>query len=183
MIGALIAIILAFSAPASAQGLDGIFTRYAVRPAQVPRAFTQAVQKKYGCDVDMMKTGIIGFQMSEDSAIWEVPCERFAYQASAIYALVYLPDPAANLTFLGFQQPKSHPRTSPPGVLLNPQWRAGTRTVTSVALGRGLGDCGVLERHRVDATGHFVLVEYREKPTCDGKQGRPDDWPLVYRTK
>lgn len=171
------------AAPAPSQAAGGLFKRYDVRPAHVPRGFTQAIQTKYKCDADMMKTGIIGFQMSEESALWEIPCERFAYQASAVYALVYLPNPAQNPEFLGFQQPKSHKRTNPPGVLLNPEWNAKTRTVTSIALGRGIGDCGVLERHRVDETGHFTLAEYREKPNCDGKTGKPEDWPLVFRAK
>lgn len=160
-----------------------MFRRYQVTAAMVPAAFTQAVQKKYGCDAAFMKTGILGFQMSEESAIWQIPCERFAYQTTAVYALVYLTDPAANLTFLNFQQPKGHPRTNDPGVLMSPAWDAKTRTVTSVSLARGAGDCGVLERHQVTPEGQFRLVEYREKKACDGKAAKPEDYPLVFRAR
>jgi len=149
----------------------------------VPMAFSQAVRKARGCDAEVMATGISGFQLSEEAAIWQIPCERFAYQASAVYALVYLPDPMKNLRFLTFQAPKGHARSNDPGVLMNPQWDARMRTVTGVSLGRAAGDCGTLERHRVTAEGEFMLVEYRDKPACDGKATKPDEFPLVFRAR
>jgi hypothetical protein len=162
--------------PQAANSTDAMLRRYAVPDTAVPRAFAQAVKKKYGCDAEVMATGITGFQMSEESAIWQIPCERFAYQATAVYALVYLTDPAKNLQFLGFQEPKGHKRTNDPGVLMNPEWDVKTRTVTSVSLGRAIGDCGVLERHRVMPDGQFMLIEYREKEACDGKLVKPEDF-------
>ena len=169
------------AAAAEPESLAGIFRRYDVKPPQVQRAFVQSVQKKCGCSAEVMKSGIVGFQMSEESAIWQIPCERFAYQASAVFALVYLPDPATQHTFLEFKGPKGRERTSPAGVLMDPEWNLRTRTVRSVALGRAAGDCGVLERHKVAADGSFTLVEYREKKSCDGKETKPEDFPLVYR--
>lgn len=158
----------------------GMFRQYQVRMNTVPAAFLRAVEKKYECDPEFMKSGITGFQLSEESALWQVPCLRAAYQTTAVYALVYLPDPAANLRFLGFQQPPGHPRTGEAGVLVSPTWDVAARTVTSVALGRGAGDCGVLERHRVTADGSFALVEYREKDKCDGRVVRPEAFPRIY---
>jgi hypothetical protein len=155
------------------------FQRYDVRPAQVPRAFQQTVQKQYGCNAEVMKSGIVGFQMSEESAIWQIPCERFAYQASAVYALVYLPDPASNLQFLTFKGPRGRARDEP-GVLLNPEWDVRTRTVRSFAKGRASGDCGTFERHRVNQDGTFALVEYRAKEACDGANVKPEQFPLVF---
>ncbi len=166
------------AAPPSQPG--GAFRQYQVRMNTVPPAFLQAVEKKYDCDMDFMKSEIIGFQLSEESAIWQVRCMRAAYQTTAVYALVYLPAPATNLRFLGFQQPSGHRRTGEAGVLIDPVWNVATRTVTSVALGRGAGDCGVLERHRVTPEGTFALVEYREKDKCDGRRVAPEAFPKIY---
>jgi hypothetical protein len=167
----------------SDESLSNIFSRYAVQPSQVPRAFTQAVQKKFNCEPDFMKTGIIGFQMSEESAIWQVPCERFAYQTNAIFAHVYLPDPAIEHKFLSFQNPKGGKRSSVEGTLIDPEWDVKKRVVTSVSLGRGQGDCGTLERHRVTSEGKFELIEYREKKNCDGKIIKPENFPLVFQAR
>jgi hypothetical protein len=158
----------------------GQFRQYAVRPNLVPAALRRAVVAKYDCDAEFLASDTIGFQLSEESALWQFRCNRAAYQTMAVYALVYLPDPAANLRFLGFQQPRGHPRSGEAGVLVDPVWNLAARTVTSVSLGRGEGDCGVLERHRVGADGSFVLVEYREKKACDGRVVRPEAFPLIY---
>ncbi len=161
----------------------GIFSRYAVRPNQIPRTLPATLKSRFGCDPEMLKTGVTGFQMSEESAIWELPCQRFNIQANAVYALVYLPEPAQNLRFLSFKAPPGKKRTSAPAELMSPEWDVKTRTVTGTALGRSEGDCGVYERHRVGADGEFVLVEYREKVACDGKAAKPEQFPLVYRAR
>lgn len=161
----------------------GLFQRYQVRPAQVPRSLLATAEKRFGCSQSLMKQGITGFQMSEESAIWEIPCQSFNIQGNSIFARVYLPDPATNLTFLTFRAPPGKKRTSEPAELMSPQWDVKSRTVTGTSLGRSSGDCGVYERHRVNEAGEFVLVEYREKESCDGKTVRPEQFPLVYRAR
>ncbi len=163
--------------------LEGVLHRYNVRPTDVPRAFVQAVQKKYNCDAEFMKTASTSFQLSEESAIWQVPCERFAYQTTAVYALVHILEPASTPQFLSFQVPKGHPRTNEPGVLMSPEWDVKARTVKSVSLGNSSGTCGVLERHHVTIEGQFELLEYREKQQCDGPPVNPEQFPLVFRAK
>lgn len=179
-LGGLLLVLLAGTA--AAQPAGGLF-KYNVRPADVPRALLLAAQKKFDCDMETMKRGITGYGLSEEAAIWDIPCQRFAYQGSSVFASVYTIEPARNFSFLGFQEPKGNPRTAEPGTLINPTWNAAARTVTSVALARGAGDCGVLERHRVTAEGKFELMEYREKKACDGKATKPEDYPLVFRRR
>ncbi len=169
--------------PAATNVPQGMFKRYDVGFRRIPRAVVDRVRRRYKCELDVMKSGVTGFQMSEESALWEFPCERFAASSSAVYALVYLPNPAQNFQFLRFQAPRGAKRPTASGVLLNPQWNVRTRTVTSVSLGRGSGDCGTLERHRVTAAGEFKLIEFREKPRCDGKAVAPGRFPLVYRSR
>jgi hypothetical protein len=167
------------AAPATPYQPPAMFTRYAVRPQQMPRAFLTQLERARGCSAELMRAGTVGFQMSEESAIWQVPCERFAYQASSVYVLVYLPDPAQNLSFIDFDAPKGKARSAGPSTLFNPEWNIRSRTVSSFAMARGAGDCGSFERHRVTAEGKFELVEYREKTTCDGKVDKPESFPLV----
>ncbi len=173
----------ALAAAAAPTSLDGIFSRYTVRPAQIPRTLPATLKSRFGCDPEMLKAGVTGFQMSEDWAIWELPCRRFTIPANAVYALVYLPDPAQNLRFLRGRAPPGKKRTSAPAELMSPEWNLKTRTVTGTALGRSEGDCGVFERHRVGPDGAFVLVEDREKVACDSKVSEPEQFPLVYRAR
>jgi hypothetical protein len=156
-----------------------MFDRYAVRPNLVPREIVAAAQKRFDCDPDMLKTDAVGYALSEESAIWELGCQRFAYQASSVYLLVNAQSPGQQFRFLEFKPPRGKKRSTDAAVLLNPEWDIRSRTVTSISLGRNEGDCGTLERHRVTETGDFLLVEYREKPRCDGKAGKPQTWPLL----
>ncbi len=171
----------AASAPPAAAKGPALFDRYAVRPNLIPPAIINAAQKRFGCVPELMRTDAVGFALSEESAIWEMTCERFAYQASSVYALVHAQMPAKEFRFLDINPPKGRARSTGAGVLISPEWHLPSRTVTSVSLGRNQGDCGTFERHRVTESGDFALVEYREKKACDGKVGKPQDWPLVFK--
>lgn len=160
-----------------------MFRRYAVSAAMMPRGFIQQVEKAHSCRPDLMRAGTIGFQMSEESAIWQIPCDAYAYQSTSVFALVYLTNPAENLSFLEFPGPKGRKRPADASMLFDPQWNVATRTVTGFAKSRGTGDCGVLERYRVTEAGEFELVEYREKTACDGKVIKPEEFPLVFRAR
>lgn len=157
-----------------------MFDRYKVQPALFSPGFRREVQKKFKCDPDFMKTGVTGYALSEESAIWEIPCDRFAYQTTSVFALVYVPAPEKEHTFIATPAPPGRKRTNDNGVLMSPTWDIKTRVVTSVSLGRNSGDCGVLERYRVTPEGKFALVEYREKAACDGVQMKPEQFPLVF---
>ncbi|MGL4440991.1 MAG: DUF1176 domain-containing protein [Bosea sp. (in: a-proteobacteria)] len=168
---------------ATADDHKGIFQRGKVDKQLVARELKQSAKKQFGCEDRMMNGEVIGFDMTEESAIWEIPCQSFAYQASSVFALVYTPAPGKEHKFLTFEGPKGHKRTNEPGVLLNAKWDVRARTVQSISLGRSMGDCGVLERYRVTAEGGFRLLEYREKKECDGKVVKPEEFPLVFRAR
>jgi hypothetical protein len=161
----------------------GPFERRPVDRQLVARELKASARKQFGCEDRLMNANVIGFDMSEESAIWEIPCQSFAYQASSVFAKVYTPAPGKEHEFLSFQGPRGRKRPTEPGVLLNATWNVRTRTVTSISLGRAAGDCGVLERHRVTEEGTFRLIEYREKAECDGKVVKPEDFPLVYQLR
>jgi len=159
----------------------GPFERRPIDRQLVARELKASARKQFGCEDRLMNANVIGFDMSEESAIWEIPCQSFAYQASSVFAKVYTPAPGKEHEFLSFQGPRGRKRPTEPGVLLNATWNVRARTVTSISLGRAAGDCGVLERHRVTEEGTFRLIEYREKTECDGKVVKPENFPLVYQ--
>lgn len=158
-----------------------MFDRYAVDPVHFSAEFRREVAKKFSCDPALLRSGVVGYSLSEESAIWQIPCTRAAYQGNSVFALVYVAAPEKEHEYLEIPAPRGRARTSDPGHLTNPKWDIKNRIVTSVALGRASGECGVLERHRVTEEGKFVLVEYREKVNCDGVVTKPDDFPLVFK--
>jgi len=165
--------------PEPAAGAAG---RYALKSAAIPAKILKTAESKFGCQPALMTSASLAYPLSEEAALWQIACERFAYQASSVFALVYVPDPASQHTFLSFTGPKGRTRPTDPQVLMNPVWNAKTRTLTGISLGRAAGDCGVLERYRlVDSA--FVLAEYREKEKCDGASMKPEQFPEIYRAK
>jgi len=171
------------AAPAPAVKLPpapAMFERYKVQPAYFSPGFRQEVIRKFKCDADFMKTGVTGYSLSEESAIWEIPCDRFAFQTTSVFALVYVPAPEKEHTFINIPAPPGRKRTNDNSVLMDPKWDIRNRIVTSISLGRNQGDCGVLEKYRVTETGGFALMEYREKPKCDGVEVPPAQFPLVF---
>ncbi len=65
--------------------------------------------------------------------------------------------------------------------LMNASFDEKTRELTTLALGRGLGDCGIQTRWRFDGQ-RFRLVRYAEEPSCDNWNG-PDAWPTLWITR
>jgi hypothetical protein len=157
------------------------FDRYAIRANIVPVEIIRAAQQNFGCAAELMRTNAVGFVVSEESAIWQLGCERLAHQMTSVFALVQFQNPARSYRFLEFKPPRGRERTTGSAVLFDPDWNLQTRTVTSITRTRALGDCGTFERHRVTEAGQFVLTEFREKKECDGSVGRPQDWPIVFR--
>lgn len=158
----------------------GMFEPYDLTPEQVDKEVLAAAQKQFDCKPATMKSGVKGFQMSEESAIWQIPCDTFGKQISNLFALVYLTDPKENLSFVKIEGPKGYPRAVGESQLMSPTWDVKTRTVTGISLASEAGDCGVLESYKVNESGGFDLVEYREKKACDGKVIPPTQFSLVF---
>lgn len=170
-------------APPEPEVGPGMFERYAVPPAQVPAKLTAAAKKQFGCEVATMKRGVTAFQLSEESAIWQIPCGDYGAKSSAVYALVYIPDPATQYSFLPLTLPKGVTRGLGDHALMDPKWDMKTRIVTGIHTEGNGSDCGQFERYQVTEEGGFRLIEFRSKDTCDGKSMKPQDFPLVYKAK
>jgi hypothetical protein len=170
--------------PVTNNDMAGMFERYTVRAGQVPRVMTQAMAKQFGCEAVIMRRPVIGYQMSEESAIWQIPCGEYAAgQVSAIFALVYVTDPAKQYTFLPFKWPKGQNRGLGDNAMMEPKWDLKTRTVTSINTEGNGKDCGSLERHKVTEDGTFQLVELRYREMCDGKNIGVENFPVTFKAR
>lgn len=158
-----------------------LFEKYAVRPAAVPARLREQAIKTIGCNDKLTRLPVVGYSLSEESAIWEITCNEYAGDVpSKIFALVYTPDPAKQFTIIRPDIPKGKTRQGHVAELLDAKWDMRTRIVTAV-YAEGDNNCGMYERHQLASDGSFVLLEYREKPNCDGKSMKPSEFPLVYR--
>nr|WP_244318570.1 DUF1176 domain-containing protein [Roseibium hamelinense] len=115
--------------------------------------------------------------------LWEQPCFLGPYQASSAFVVTQNPPQnwAEVLTF-----------PNPPGLegeqvygAMNAEVDHANGLVRATQFGRGLRDCGSHAIYRLtDGPGEvldFELLEYRDKPECDGLETDPVNWPLVYQ--
>ncbi len=161
----------------------GMFERYPVRPADVPARMTAAAKAKFGCEPALVQKGVTAFQLSEEAAIWQIPCGNYGTKSSAVYAIVYIPEPSSDFKFLPLILPKGISRGLGDHTLMDPIWDTKSRTVTGIHTEGNGSDCGQYERYRVDSEGAIRLVEFREKTQCDGRKLAPKDFPLVFKAK
>lgn len=175
------------SAPAaslqSAEVGPGMFERYPVSSKQVPAKMTAAAKKQFGCEPALVKKGVMAFQLSEEAAIWQIPCGDYGAKSSAVYAIVYIPEPSADFKFLPLILPKGVSRSLGDHALMDPVWDIKSRTVTGIHIEGNGSDCGQYERYQVNSEGGLRLVEFREKTNCDGRRLAPKDFLLVFKAK
>lgn len=170
--------------PVTNNDMAGMFERYNVRAGDVPRVITQAMAKQFGCEAATMRKPVTGYQLSEESAIWQIPCGEYAAnQTSAVFALVHVGFPAKQHTFLPFKWPNGQNRGLGDHAMMAPKWDLKTRTVTSIYTEGNGKDCGSLERHKVTEDGTFQLVELRYRETCDGKSVGAENFPMIFRAR
>lgn len=123
-----------------------------------------------------------------DYAISKV--EPLAYRLDARTSLVMVAHPCGNGAYNLFSSaftiaengriaPARFENDGPPQEgdmgLVNSEWDARTRRLTSYAKGRGLGDCGVTQNYAWDGT-RFRLVEQAEMGECRGSTDYITTW-------
>lgn len=160
---------------------DPALQSYPVAGKDVPARLRAEAVKAMGCKDATLRKGGTAYSLSEEAAIWELPCDDFVSGPGKIMMLVYTPDPSQNYTFLSFPMPKGQDRHLGARIIVNPRWDLRSRVMTSIVTEGNGRDCGVYERHRLNAEGKFELIEYREKTLCDGKSMDPKDFPVVFR--
>lgn len=107
------------------------------------------------------------------------PCGNGAYN---VFTSVFVVDETGRARPAMFDATTGmDPDRANPNVLVNADWDAATRRLSSYAKGRGLGDCGVVQRYAWDGAG-FRLVEQREMGECRGSTDYITTWRATVAT-
>lgn len=117
--------------------------------------------------------------LTDDKALMIISCEAGAYNTVDLAWLVsrknrLRPSVRLRLPFTPSSQ-------SSDMELMNASFDEKTRELTTLALGRGIGDCGIQTRWRFNGQ-RFRLVRYAEEPSCDNWNG-PDARPTLWITR
>jgi hypothetical protein len=119
----------------------------------------------------------IGYQLTPDLTLWQMPCAQGAYNFSMVYFLQ--PRASAPRRIL-FDRPENGGLVANLGEIINGEFQDDERSIFFFAKGRGLGDCGARGSYVWNGRS-FALASWQEMPTC---RGAPLDlWPVLWRTE
>ncbi|WP_316858452.1 hypothetical protein [uncultured Cohaesibacter sp.] len=149
----------------------------------VPSGVLAAVRRD-APDCSVGETAGLGasYAVSDAMTLWEVPCNLYARTGSSVYVTSLDSNPDySNVLYL--PEIPDHGDSYGRYELRNPQMDPGTGIVRSY-LYDGDGSCGSFEAYELRAIEgealEFFLLEYREKPVCDGVGGDAESFPLIY---
>lgn len=119
----------------------------------------------------------IGYQLTPDITLWQMPCASGAYNFASVYFLQ--PRASAPRRIL-FDRPENGRLVADLGEIINGEFLDDERSIFFFAKGRGLGDCGARGSYVWNGRS-FALASWQEMPTC---RGAPLDlWPVLWRTE
>lgn len=120
-------------------------------------------------------------RLSEDTLLWSVLCFRGAYNEGHRFFLTGNEGQNPRPLFLrSTEQQSEDVGVADDFILINAGYDPDSRTVSSFAKGRGLGDCGAA--YVWTWTGRdFVLTEEQVMASCAGMW--PDLWPTTWRSQ
>lgn len=132
------------------------------------------------CSLDPMRREVRIFAISDDKALMLVSCEAGAYNVVDLAWIVSRLKPFASRR-IRLKLPFTPASGNTDLELMNAGYEETNKELTTMAKGRGVGDCGISSRWRFDGQ-RFRLVRYAEEPTCDGWHGS-GAWPTLWVTK
>ena len=132
------------------------------------------------CSLDPNRREVRVTALTDDKALLIVSCEAGAYNTVDLAWLVSRKKPFSSRS-VRLRLPFTPSSGSSEMELMNARFDERTRELTTLALGRGIADCGIQTRWRFDGQ-RFRLVRYAEEPSCDNWNG-PDAWPTLWITR
>lgn len=132
------------------------------------------------CSLDPNRREVRVTALTDDKALMIISCEAGAYNTVDLAWLVSRKKPFAARS-VRLRLPFTPSSQSSDMELMNASFDEKTRELTTLALGRGIGDCGIQTRWRFNSQ-RFRLVRYAEEPSCDNWNG-PDAWPTLWITR
>lgn len=121
------------------------------------------------CDASLMAQGVAElFPLDSDAALLLLPCEAGAYNVSAVPLIARGAPGARTLSVARFDfAPGFTGEPGKPPLVVNALWDSPRGILSSLAKGRGAGDCGAAEDYVWDGA-MFRLVESRAMQVCRG---------------
>ncbi|WLI75844.1 DUF1176 domain-containing protein [Kosakonia sp. H02] len=132
------------------------------------------------CSLDPMRRQVRVAALTDDKALLIIDCEAGAYNVVDLAWVVSRQKPFSTRP-VRLRLPFTPDNGNNEMELMNAAFDEKSRELTTLAKGRGLGDCGVSSRWRFDGQ-RFRLVRYAQEPTCDSWHG-PDAWPTLWVTR
>lgn len=133
------------------------------------------------CDLESPRATEI-HELGMGYKLFIVPCIIGAYQLSA---RVYIADEKEqNISQVMVLEYNEISKSIVPNLdLVNPEYSRKTGILSTMAKGRGMGDCGQSSKTKITRTPYGMEVhtlQVNAKPDCDGKM---KDWPSVFKQK
>lgn len=121
------------------------------------------------CDASLMADGVAElFSLDADAALLLLPCEAGAYNVSAVPLIARGRPGRRTLSIARFDlAPGFTGEPGKPPLVVNALWDAQRGVLSSLAKGRGAGDCGASENYVWDGA-MFRLIESRAMHVCRG---------------
>ncbi len=132
------------------------------------------------CSLDPNRREVRVTALTDDKALMIISCEAGAYNTVDLAWLVSRKKPFSARS-VRLRLPFTPSSQTSDMELMNASFDEKTRELTTLALGRGIGDCGIQTRWRFNGQ-RFRLVRYAEEPSCDNWNG-PDAWPTLWITR
>lgn len=132
------------------------------------------------CSLDPTRREVRVTALTDDKALLMISCEAGAYNTVDLAWLVSRQKPFASHA-VRLRLPFVASSESSDMELMNASFDEKSRELTTLALGRGIADCGIQTRWRFTGQ-RFRLVRYAEEPSCDNWHG-PDAWPTLWITR
>lgn len=147
----------------------------------VPDVVMEVVRDNPDCALEHVYPGASAYDLDQGYTLWEVYCWGGAYNfGSALVLVANVDHDTATTVFLdGPPEKPDFGRSS----LTSPNVHLDTGDITSYNKYRGPGDCGFFARYRWDGRATIRLMEFQEKPDCDGVFVDPTEYPTIYRAR
>lgn len=132
------------------------------------------------CSLDPMRREVRVFPLTDDKALMLTSCEAGAYNVVDLAWVVSRQKPFVARP-VRLRLPFMPDSGSTDLELMNSGFDEHNRELTTLAKGRGIGDCGVATRWRYDGQ-RFRLVRYASESACD-EWHKAGAWPTLWVTK
>ncbi len=155
--------------------LAPVIVRAPAVPAAAPlpsKAMMARMAKSGQCEGEEGGHDASAYRIDAKTVLVLVPCGSGAYNFSSAPVLLR----GTSFTLASFDSPVGFGEEGGPPMLVNADWDPKTRTLSSFAKGRGLGDCGTSAEFAWDGA-RFRLIEQHEMGECRGSP----DWIRTWK--